>query len=83
MSGAFSQPFCSVVSCGAGGRVITGRRLAACLVQVGGGELVLVHGPSAVVARAPAVTVQIVTPPTAADFSRPGQETALPQPGAR
>lgn len=63
MAEAFSQQFCSVAPCGAGGRIITGQRLQNCLVQVADGELTLVQAPAKLVARTPASAVRIVTPP--------------------
>src|ERR1017187_94125 len=63
MAETFSQQFCSLVRCGAGGRIVAGRRVRNCLVQVAGGELVLVMAPSVLLARVPASMVEIVTPP--------------------
>ena len=63
MAETFSQQFCSLVRCGAGGRIVAGRRVRNCLVQVAGGELVIVMAPSVLLARVPASMVEIVTPP--------------------
>ncbi len=64
MAETFSQQFCSLARCGAGGRVVTGRRARNCLVQVAGGELIIIMAPSVLLARVPAPMVEIVTPPT-------------------
>jgi hypothetical protein len=64
MAEAFSQQFCSVAPCGAGGRIVTGQRLHNCLVQVADGELTLIQAPSTLVAQVPVAGVEIVTPPT-------------------
>jgi hypothetical protein len=62
MAETFSQQFCSVAPCGVGGKVITGRRLQNCLVQVADGELALIQAPATLIARAPAANIRIVTP---------------------
>jgi hypothetical protein len=59
----FSQQFCSLARCGAGGRVVTGRRARNCLVQVADGKLVIVMAPSVLLASVPAPMVEILTPP--------------------
>jgi hypothetical protein len=64
MTETFSQMFCSLAPCGAGGRVITGQRMRDCLVQVADGELTLIQAPSTLVAKTPAAAVEIVTPRT-------------------
>lgn len=64
MTETFSQMFCSLAPCGAGGRVITGQRMRNCLVQVADGELTLIQAPSTLVAKTPAAAVEIVTPRT-------------------
>ena len=64
MTEAFSQLFCSVAPCGAGGRIITSRRLRDCHVQVADGELTLVQPPARPIVRTSASMVRIVTPPT-------------------
>jgi hypothetical protein len=58
----FSQQFCSLAPCGAGGRITTGARMHNCLVQVGDGELTLIQAPATLVAKVPAAAVEIVTP---------------------
>lgn len=63
MAETFSQEFCSIAPCGAGGRIITGPRLRNCLVQVANGELTLIQAPSTLVANTPVAGVEIVTPP--------------------
>ena len=60
----FSQMFCSLAPCGAGGRIVAGQRMRNCLVQVADGELTLIQAPSTLVARTPASSVEIVTPRT-------------------
>jgi hypothetical protein len=62
MTAAFSQMFCSLAPCGAGGRIVIGQRMENCLVQVAEGELTLIRAPSTLVAKAPAAAVEIVTP---------------------
>jgi hypothetical protein len=62
-AGTFSQQFCSLARCGAGGRIVTGRQARNCLVQVAGGELVIVMAPAVLLARVPASMVEIITPP--------------------
>jgi len=64
MARTFSQMFCSLAPCGAGGRIVTGQRMQNCLVQVADGELTLIQAPSTLVARMPAAAVEIVTPRT-------------------
>jgi hypothetical protein len=64
MTETFSQMFCSLAPCGAGGRVVTGQRMPNCLVQVADGELTLIQAPSTLVAKTPAAAVEIVTPRT-------------------
>jgi hypothetical protein len=64
MTAAFSQMFCSLAPCGAGGRIVTGQRMRNCLVQVADGELTLIQAPSTLVAKTPAAAVEIVTPGT-------------------
>jgi len=64
MAETFSQMFCSLAPCGAGGRIITGQRMRNCLVQVADGELTLIQAPSTLVAKTPAAAVEIVTPRT-------------------
>jgi len=64
MTETFSQQFCSLAPCGAGGRVTTGARMHNCLVQVRDGELTLLQAPATLVAKVPAASVEIVTPPT-------------------
>jgi hypothetical protein len=59
----FSQQFCSLARCGAGGRIVAGRRARNCLVQVDDGQLVIVMAPSVLLARVPAPMVEIRTPP--------------------
>jgi hypothetical protein len=59
----FSQQFCSLARCGAGGRVVTSRRARNCLVQVADGKLVIVMAPSVLLASVPAPMVEILTPP--------------------
>jgi hypothetical protein len=59
----FSQQFCSLARCGAGGRVVAGRRARNCLVQVADGKLVIIMAPSVLLARVPAPMVEILTPP--------------------
>jgi hypothetical protein len=53
-----------VTPCDADGRIITGRRMQNCLVQVSDGELALIQAPATLIARAPAAGIRIVTPPT-------------------
>jgi hypothetical protein len=60
----FSQQFCSLAPCGAGGRISTGARMHNCLVQVRDGELTLIQAPETLVAKVPAAAVEIVTPAT-------------------
>lgn len=60
---SFSQQFCSLAPCGAGGRVTTGARMRNCLVQVSDGELTVIQAPATLVAKVPAASVEIVTPP--------------------
>jgi hypothetical protein len=43
----FSQQFCSLVRCGAGGRIVAGPRARNCLVQVADGKLVITALPRA------------------------------------
>jgi hypothetical protein len=62
MTAAFSQMFCSLAPCGAGGRIVTGQQMRNCLVQVADGELTLIQAPSTLVAKTPAAAVEIVTP---------------------
>src|ERR1035441_8473819 len=64
MAETFSQQFCSLARCGAGGRIVTGKRARNCLVQVADGELIIIMVPSVLLARVPAPMVEIVTPPT-------------------
>lgn len=64
MTETFSQQFCSLAPCGAGGRVTTGARMHNCLVQVQDGELTLIQAPATLVAKVPVASVEIVTPPT-------------------
>src|ERR1035441_5070464 len=64
MAETFSQQFCSLARCGAGGRIVTGKRARNCLVQVADGELIIIMAPSVLLARVPAPMVEIVTPPT-------------------
>jgi hypothetical protein len=64
MTATFSQMFCSLAPCGAGGRIVTGQRMHNCLVQVADGELTLIQAPSTVVAKMPAAAIEIVTPRT-------------------
>jgi hypothetical protein len=63
MAETFSQQFCTLVPCRAGGRIAVGRRARNCLVQVADGQLVIVMAPSVLLARVPAPMVEIVTPP--------------------
>ena len=63
MAVTFSQQFCSLARCGAGGRIVAGRRARNCLVQVADGKLVIVMAPSVLLARVPAPMVEILTPP--------------------
>jgi hypothetical protein len=63
MARTFSQMFCSLAPCGAGGRILTGQRMRNCLVQVADGELTLIQAPSTVVVKMPAAAAEIVTPP--------------------
>jgi hypothetical protein len=64
MAETFSQQFCSLAPCGAGGRITTGARMRNCLVQVSDAELTLVQAPATLVAKVPAASVEIVTPAT-------------------
>ena len=64
MAGTFSQQFCSLAPCGAGGRVTTGARMHNCLVEVRDGELSLIQAPATLVTKVPAAAVEIVTPAT-------------------
>jgi len=64
MAPAFSQQFCSLAPCGAGGRITTGARMRNCLVQVCDGELTLIQAPATLVVKVPAASVEIVTPAT-------------------
>lgn len=64
MAETFSQQFCSLAPCGAGGRITTGARMRNCLVQVRDGELTLIQAPATLVAKVPAAAVEIVTPAT-------------------
>jgi hypothetical protein len=59
----FSRQFCSLVRCGAGGRIVAGPRARNCLVQVADGMLVIIKAPSVLLARVPAPMVEIRTPP--------------------
>jgi hypothetical protein len=59
----FSQQFCSLARCGAGGRIVAGPRARNCLVQVADGKLVIIMAPSVLLARVPAPMVEILTPP--------------------
>jgi hypothetical protein len=61
----FSQQFCSLARCGAGGRIAVGPRTRNCLVQVADGKLVIIKAPSVLLARVPAPMVEIRTPPGA------------------
>lgn len=63
MTAAFSQQFCTVAPCGAGGRIVTGARVPNCLVEVTGTELNLTQAPATLIASKPAAEVRIVTPP--------------------
>jgi hypothetical protein len=63
VAGTFSQQFCTLVPCRAGGRIAAGRRAQNCLVQVADGQLVIVMAPAVLLARVPAHMVEIVTPP--------------------
>ncbi len=62
MTVAFSQMFCSLAPCGAGGRIVTGQRMPNCLVQIANDELTLLQAPSALVAKTSVAAVEIVTP---------------------
>lgn len=62
MTKAFSQQFCTLAPCGAGGRILAGARMPDCLVEVTDGELTLIQAPATLVARTPAAAVRIVTP---------------------
>ncbi len=64
MAETFSQQFCSMAMCGAGGKIVAGRRFRNCLVQVVDGELVIVIAPSRLAAKMPCPEIKIVTPPT-------------------
>ena len=64
VTASFSQMFCSLAPCGAGGRIVAGQRMRNCLVQVADGELALIEAPSTLVAKTPAGAVEIVTPGT-------------------
>ena len=64
VTASFSQMFCSLAPCGAGGRIVAGQRMRNCLVQVADGELTLIQAPSTLVAKTPAAAVEIVTPGT-------------------
>jgi hypothetical protein len=64
VAATFSQQFCSLAPCGAGGRIVAGARMRNCLVQVSDGELTLIQAPATLVAKVPAASVEIVTPAT-------------------
>jgi hypothetical protein len=66
MEGTFSQQYCTLEPCGARGYVVTGARMHNCLVKVADGELTMIQAPSIRVAKVPAASVRIVTPPAMA-----------------
>lgn len=63
MTETFSQQFCTLAPCGAGGRILTGARMPNCLVEVADSELTLIQAPATLVAKTPVAAVRIVTPP--------------------
>src|ERR1039457_2185412 len=63
MAETFSQQFCSLARCGAGGRVVTGKRARNCLVQGADGDLLIIMAPSVALARGPAPMVEVLPPP--------------------
>lgn len=63
MTETFSQQFCTLVRCKAGGRIAAGLRARNCLVQVADSQLVIIMAPAMLLARVPAPMVEIVTPP--------------------
>ena len=62
MGETFSQQYCTLEPCGAGGYVVTGARMHNCLVKVADGELTMIQAPSIRVARVPVSSVRVVTP---------------------
>lgn len=62
MGVTFSQQYCTLEPCGAGGYVVMGARMHNCLVKVADGELTMIQAPSIRVAKVPAASVRIVTP---------------------
>ena len=62
MTETFSQQYCTVAPCGAGGRIVTGAKMFNCLAQIEDGELTLIQAPATLIAKAPVSAIQIVTP---------------------
>jgi len=62
MGETFSQQYCTLEPCGAGGYVVTGARMHNCLVKVADEKLTMIQAPSIRVARVPVSLVRIVTP---------------------
>jgi hypothetical protein len=62
MEETFSQQYCTLEPCGAGGYVVKGARMHNCLVKVANGELTMIQAPSIRVAKVPVPSVRIVTP---------------------
>lgn len=62
MRETFSQQYCTLEPCGAGGYVVTGARMHNCLIKVADGELTMIQAPSIRVAKVPVPSVRIVTP---------------------
>jgi hypothetical protein len=60
---AFSQQFCSVVPVKAGGNLNAGPKRFPCLVQVGGGELVIIEAPRTLIDRARVPEVELLDGP--------------------
>jgi hypothetical protein len=63
MEPVFSQQYCTVMPCQAGGFAAAGQRILSCLVEIVNGQLFLVHAPDVLIARAPLSAVEIGEPP--------------------
>jgi hypothetical protein len=63
MEPVFSQQYCTLMPCQAGGIVSAGRRILSCLVEIVNGQLFLIHAPDILVGRSPVPAVEIGDPP--------------------
>jgi hypothetical protein len=63
MEPLFSQQYCTVMPCQAGGLAASGRRILSCLVEIVNGQLFLIQAPDILVGRSPVPAVEIRDPP--------------------